>query len=133
MPTMPKRDPARSNSPGWTALAADPSRRAPGAPDWLDQRQRRTWRALWRSPIGALWDPLLDAALVADWFLLRNLLAESPEKAALHGQLRAVEDRLCLSPRARMQMRVDVGTGGAAPPAPAAPRERPDPRLRAVR
>jgi hypothetical protein len=137
MPPLPKRTTMRRNSPGWTTLAPDPKRRVPVPPDWLTVAERRLWRSLWRGPLGGLWDPSLDVHVLGDWFRLRRLAGADEPKGVVFAQLRAIEDRLGLSPKARAQMRVELVEAADRPPLraggrrdPRFPRsDRPDPRL----
>ena len=84
-------------------LPETPRRDAPKPPSRLDTDARRAWRALWRSQSAWLWDPQLDGALVELVITLRRRALDEDASASTYSQLQRAEDRLLLSPRARLQ------------------------------
>jgi hypothetical protein len=79
-------------------------RRPRAAPKSLvGKTERAIWRRLWSNPISVLWETDEDEQLVRDLILLRTRLENEGAGVPLgvFGQIRSLEDRLILSPRAR--------------------------------
>lgn len=80
-------------------------------------RELEIWRELWRTPQAVQWERMGSgvAALVARLAHLMHL-AELGAKAPMLGELRQLEDRLCLSPlaMARLGWRIEDDGGDDA-------------------
>jgi len=65
--------------------------------------ERAIWRKLWAAPVSVLWETDYEDELVLDLVYLRARLRAEGIEAPLGviGQIRSLEDRLLLSPRAR--------------------------------
>jgi hypothetical protein len=79
----------------------------PDPPAWLPGPARVQWRALWRCEVAGLWGRA-DREGIARLAWLRVQLREGPPRAALLEELRALEDRMGLSLRARQVMGLPV-------------------------
>jgi len=162
MGPAPKPDSERRNKSaltfGWTALpAAGRQGPAPELPErgvridrfkdgqmWVSQRVELTWPAeteqswarLWASPQATQWTSEDALASVVRWARLHAALLEDPAPG-ISAEMRQLEDRLGLSPKALLQLRWRIVTDGASADAPKARRaraaKRSDPRLTVVK
>lgn len=133
---------------GWTDLpAAGRQGPPPPMPDTEDYSELADWWAdLWSSPQAVAWDQsgrTLHGLLHARWLLtetevvVRNgheLAVAAAPRAALLSEMRQIEDRHGLNPKAMMQLRWRIVAGEASQAPPTKPRaaRRRDPRLRAI-
>jgi len=150
--SYPKPDAERRNrNPaeyGWTDLPATGRQGPPPPmPDVVDYSELADWWAdLWSSPQAAAWDQTgrtLHGLLHAKWLLTevevveRNgleLAVPGAPRAAILAEMRQIEDRHGLNPKAMLQLRwriVDADTVTATTTKPKTTRRR-DPRLRAI-
>jgi hypothetical protein len=91
----------------WLDLPAEGRKgRTPPMPkmwDWsADDRQN--WKQLWRLPQAAAWESAQHHEFVARLVILRRLFREEPT-APVSAEMRQLEDRLGLNPKAMMQLR----------------------------
>lgn len=78
--------------------------KAPGMPkgrQW-STATRSMWRDLWKLPQAVMWDPAWP--VFSDWCLLREAMLEKP-MASTSAELRMLEDRLGLNPKAMLALR----------------------------
>jgi hypothetical protein len=129
-----------ADQPGWKTIPADGSGLQPPPlpnrdPDW-SERTIDWWRTVWASPMATIWLP-------ADMGALHRLaeLMELFSRGELSGatEIRNLEDRFGLSPRARQMLRWQVGKPDKQDEPPADENEKKKPpaqttvrRLRAV-
>jgi phage terminase small subunit len=93
----------RNAGPPELVLGTRPRRRAPKPPEGLSDSTLRWWRTVWRSPMATAWleaDTLLAERLAT----LIEMLAQGRGGARLVAEIRALEDRLGLSPAARRRL-----------------------------
>lgn len=69
----------------------------------VGREERKLWRKLWSEPVSEKWEVDYDEELVLDLILLRMIRIGKGAGTPLgvFGQIRSLEDRLLLSPRAR--------------------------------
>jgi hypothetical protein len=79
----------------------------PPPPAWLDRRARRRFRELWQRPESRLWRPA-HRGITARLAWLETELEAGRTPSWIFGAITALEDRLCLSPRALRAARVKV-------------------------
>lgn len=146
--SYPKPDAERRNkSPhefGWTDLpAAGRQGPPPPMPDTEDYGELEEWWAdLWSSPQATAWDQsgrTLHGLLHAKWLLTetevvvrdgRELAVAAAPRASLLSEMRQIEDRHGLNPKAMLQLRWRIVPGEVAGSAPKAKKRAPrrDPR-----
>jgi len=122
MPRYPSPDAERRNrNPHAFAWVELPFAGRKGAPpalaklvDWTKDDETY-WRALWRKPQATQWSEMVE--LVTRLVLLRHemLCAEKAPVASLSAEMRQIEDRLGLSPKAMLQLRWRVALPEAMP------------------
>jgi hypothetical protein len=120
----------------WLSLPAEGRKgRAPSMPDvasW-DAVARRHWAALWRMPQAVAWEAQGAHEFVARLVALRSEFRSTPTPA-LSAEMRQLEDRLGLNPKAMLQLRwriaADEVADRRAPAQPAGSSARD--RLRAI-
>jgi len=139
MPRYPKPDAERRNSnrPAfeWTILPAEgrpgPPPRLPAGRKWSSST-RSWWKALWRSPQAVCWAP--DDPELHRLALLHEVVwAAAVPPVGLLAEMRQIEDRHGLNPKAMLQLRWMVAEAAAAPaarPAGQADRARRDRMMR---
>ncbi len=93
----------------WTVLPVEGRKgRAPALPAlrvW-DDEDRAYWRALWRKPQAVVWEREGHVEFVARLLALRHDFVHGDgAAAALSGEMRQLEDRLGLNPKALMGLR----------------------------
>lgn len=119
VPTIPKHDEelvdkrsARRRAPSTTLPAGGYDGPRPDSPVVLSPAALELYVDAWRSPVAAAWIDA-DAILVAEWAALKaatfaKLAAGDDPQAAILGQVKAREDALGMSPKARASMRMRV-------------------------
>lgn len=136
MPRYPSPDAERRNrNPhafAWVDLPHDGRKgAAPAMPKLVDwtKDDEAFWKTLWRKPQATQWSTMVE--LVARLALLRHVMLDGGEKvstAACSAEMRQIEDRLGLSPKAMLQLRwrivlPEAGTAHAPEPTPAPKRK----------
>lgn len=116
-------------------MLLDPAGR-PGKPPELPSGREwpaptvQAWNDLWATPQATMWDQ--TGRTLRRWAWLHAELTERRQAAAaLSAEMRQIEDRHGLSPKALMTLRWRIGTGDEAPERPKRPTTR-RPRLRVV-
>lgn len=114
----------------WERLDAPTT--APAAPpmpdgDWTTEAVE-AWRSWWASPMSSVW---LESDQVALRRLLRLVDRGARGKKASHTAVMQLEDRLGLSPTARMRLQWQIAPRAVSPPPPEFDRAPPthDPRV----
>jgi len=106
---------------------------------WSD-RTLEWWKTIWASPMAILWLPA-DMGALHDLAELRERLSVGDQRLGGMGSVRAIEDRLGLTPKSRALLKwlLPTNAGTAHPEEPPAPPEPEKParqasvsRLRAV-
>lgn len=135
-PPKPDHERRRNTPPalGWTDYPNTPrTDPPPPLPDdgraWPDAT-RTAWAALWSLPVARAWDA--SGFTLRCWLEVRRLIDTGRGSAALYGELRQIEDRHGVTPKAALACRIRlVDPADAAPDtSPARRARRRDPRLR---
>jgi len=104
-----------NEGPKWKTLPAESGREAPPLPEreagWSD-RTLEWWQTIWASPMAALWLPA-DMGALHD---LAELRQQFQDGQPVTSGIRALEDRLGLSPKARQMLAWQVPTDGVVAP-----------------
>lgn len=108
----PNKNARRRNArPDWRRLPR--SGRTGDPPDWplggkLNKAEQKLWRQLWASPQAVAWEALAWARTVARY----TRLAIQAEKPGIHasfvGEVRQLEDRLGLNPKAMKSLAWEI-------------------------
>lgn len=134
MPVLPKpaSERRRRNAVPGTVYLPRAGRTGP-VPDWpLTGKAPAVWSELWHLPQAAAWERLgAHERTVARYAKLLGVAEKSTATAAILSEVRQLEDRLGLNPRAMLSLRWEMADddAGAEPPAAAPASVR---RLRAV-
>jgi hypothetical protein len=101
---------------GWVDLPACWEGDAPRLPDWRewDARTLGWWAALWARPQAAMWQSDGSSLFVLA-VLVEDLIAGGRADAARLAEMRQIEDRHGLNPKALLQLRWRVVDESAAP------------------
>lgn len=108
----------------WKTLATAKAAVAPAAPEHWSDRRKKWWRAIWRSPMAALW-------IESDVFNLLDLgdLMEKPTKTGdIHAEIRQMRTHYGLTPASRKSLFWDVPIEGET-----VEDEKPAPNVRRLR
>jgi hypothetical protein len=97
---------------GWTVLAPKPRVKMPALPTgkWSAET-RQWWRVLWRRPQAVMWDPT-GLSLRTAARLYEAIVRGESALAPLSAELRQIEDRHGLNPRAMLQLRWRIADPG---------------------
>jgi hypothetical protein len=106
----------------WTNLPAEPGVDPPPLPEWRLWHPKTVdlWLALWAKPQSVMWDASGSSLFVLAT-LYDDLVSGRADPAKVSGEIRQIEDRHGLTPKALLQLRwrlPDVDTLPAAEPAP---------------
>jgi hypothetical protein len=106
---------------GWTILPparTEPAPDLPEPPPWLAELKgwpvstRAEWKRLWETPQATQWDQ--TGLTLHSWALMKAKGDLLGPNASMLGELRQIEDRHGLSPKALLQLRWKVGGNPAA-------------------
>ncbi len=141
MPPLPK--PAdqrrRRNAPMANTLKLPRAGRQgapPAFPGTLNAYDAQVWADLWRTPMAVAWELDNNVRTVARYLRVmraaEDALSEGEVNAAALGEVRQLEDRLGLTPMARLRLRWEIDDSDDVAAARAATGSRPRRRLKAV-
>lgn len=112
----PDAERRRQNAPtfGWVMLPKagrkGPTPKLPGVRKW-SPTTRAAWTGLWKSPQATMWDP--SGRTLWRWAVLHEeLIVGDRAASSISSEMRQIEDRHGLSPKALLDLRWRIGDQG---------------------